>query len=66
MRDLLSTSDVGEPPLVPGHSYGAIVATAYASRFPVRGVIATDQTLTVTSLPAEIAEGLRGPGHRVL
>ena len=49
-----------ERPLVVGHSYGAVVATAYASRYPVRGVVDVDQTLDVTPLPAPVAQAVRG------
>jgi pimeloyl-ACP methyl ester carboxylesterase len=37
------STTAGEHPLVVGHSYGGVVATAYASRFPVRGVVNIDQ-----------------------
>lgn len=42
------------PPLVVGHSYGALVAAAYAGRHPVRGLVTVDQRLDAdgTPLPA--------------
>jgi pimeloyl-ACP methyl ester carboxylesterase len=43
------------PPLVIGHSLGAMVVTAYASLFPCRGVINVDQSLDL----AGFQEGLR-------
>ncbi|GIJ11070.1 alpha/beta fold hydrolase [Micromonospora andamanensis] len=58
VRDL----GLDERPLVVGHSYGAVVATAYAARFPVRGVVNVDQTLDVSPLPASTARAVRGPG----
>ena len=50
-----------EQPLVVGHSCGAVVATAYASRYRARGVVDVDQTLDVTSLPP-VVEAVRGEG----
>ncbi|MCY1136418.1 alpha/beta hydrolase [Actinoplanes sp. Pm04-4] len=64
VHELLNTLRIDEPPLVLGHSYGGVVATAYASRFPVRGVVDVDQTLDITPLPAPIAEAVRGEGYR--
>ncbi len=52
-------------PLMVGHSLSAIVATVYASRYPVRGVVNVDQTLQTagfTTLLHSIAEQLMGPG----
>ena len=51
-----------QQPLVLGHSMGGVVATAYASRYPVRGVVNVDQVLRLTPLPAQVAEAVRGDG----
>lgn len=62
VHELVASSGNGEPPLVVGHSYGGVVATAYASRFPVRGVVNVDQRLDVAPLPEQVAQAVRGPG----
>ena len=62
VHELIGSLGIEQPPLVVGHSYGGVVATAYASRFPVRGVVNVDQALDVTPLPAEVAEAVRGAG----
>ena len=52
-------------PVLVGHSYSAIVASAYASRHPARGVINVDQWLQVkpfAELVQSLATQLRGPG----
>jgi pimeloyl-ACP methyl ester carboxylesterase len=59
---VLATLGIEERPLVVGHSYGGMVATAYAARFPVRGVVNVDQTLHVKPTPAHVAETVRGAG----
>ncbi|MET8092227.1 alpha/beta hydrolase [Micromonospora sp. NPDC005220] len=64
VHEVLNTLRIEEPPLVMGHSYGGVVVTAYASRFPVRGVVNVDQTLNITPLPAPVAEAVRGDGYR--
>ncbi|MBE1489253.1 alpha/beta fold hydrolase [Plantactinospora soyae] len=61
---VLMSLGIEQRPLVMGHSYGGMVATAYASRFPVRGVVNIDQTLNVTPLPGEAAAAVRGPGYQ--
>ncbi len=60
VHELIGSLEIDEPPLVVGHSYGGLVATAYGARFPVRGVVNVDQALNVTPLPAPVAEGVRG------
>jgi pimeloyl-ACP methyl ester carboxylesterase len=59
---VLATLGIENRPLVVGHSYGGMVATAYAARFPVRGVVNVDQALHVKPTPAHVAETVRGPG----
>jgi pimeloyl-ACP methyl ester carboxylesterase len=62
VHDLVHRLGEQGAPFMVGHSYGGIVATAYASRFPVRGVVNIDQRLDVTPLPAQVADFVRGPG----
>jgi pimeloyl-ACP methyl ester carboxylesterase len=62
VHELVSALGIEQDPLVVGHSYGGVVATAYAARFPVRGVVNLDQRLDVTPLPPHAAEVLRGEG----
>jgi pimeloyl-ACP methyl ester carboxylesterase len=60
---VVAEAGVEEAPLVIGHSLGAIVATAYASAFPVRGVVNIDQSLDVAPFAAALqplAPMLRG------
>jgi pimeloyl-ACP methyl ester carboxylesterase len=61
-HELINTLGYEQRPLVVGHSYGGVVATAYAARFPVRGVVNVDQTLDMTPVAAHLAETLRGEG----
>lgn len=54
-----------EPPLVVGHSLGAVVAAAYASSAPVRGIVGIDQTLRFSDFAAmvrQLEHQLRGDG----
>lgn len=62
VHELLRTLGTEERPLVVGHSFGGVIATAYASRYPVRGVVDVDQTLDATPLPEQVAQAVRGPG----
>jgi pimeloyl-ACP methyl ester carboxylesterase len=51
-------------PVVVGHSIGGVIATAYAARYPTRGVINVDQSLQVAPFAAlvrSLADKLRGP-----
>lgn len=43
-------------PLVVGHSLGAVVATAYASQAPVRGVVNVDQPLRLSDFQASLLQ----------
>jgi pimeloyl-ACP methyl ester carboxylesterase len=52
----------GETPLVVGHSFGGVIASVYASRYPVRGVVNVDQALKVAPFPPEIVDVLHGDG----
>jgi pimeloyl-ACP methyl ester carboxylesterase len=49
-------------PVLVGHSYSAIVAIAYASRHPARGVINVDQWLQVKPF-AELVQCNPEPDH---
>lgn len=51
-----------QPPFMVGHSLGGVIATAYAARYPTRGVVNVDQSLRIGPLPAEIAAAVRGEG----
>lgn len=62
VHELVGSTGDPAPPLIVGHSYGGVVATAYASRFPVRGVVDVDQRLDVNPLPGQVSQAVRGPG----
>ncbi|WFE47979.1 alpha/beta hydrolase [Verrucosispora sp. WMMD1129] len=62
LHELVRALGIEQDPLVVGHSFGGVVATAYAARFPTRGVVTVDQTLDVEPLPARAARALRGEG----
>jgi pimeloyl-ACP methyl ester carboxylesterase len=47
---------VDEVPLLVGHSLGGTVVTAYAARFPVRGVVNIDQSLNLTPMQAGLKQ----------
>lgn len=52
-QDVKATVDAvapGAPPLIIGHSLGAMVATVYATMYPVRAVMAVDQLLDLALL----------------
>lgn len=54
-------------PVVVGHSVGAVVATVYAARYPVRGVVNLDQILLPGPFGAVVRQAepaLRGPDWR--
>ncbi len=61
---VVGEAGIDEPPLVVGHSLGAVVATAYALQAPVRGVVNVDQSLRLGDFAAALApveDALRGP-----
>ncbi len=61
---LVAEAQIAQPPLVVGHSLGAVVATAYASQAPVRGVVNVDQSLRLGDFAAALqplATALRDP-----
>lgn len=62
VHDLVEQLAPGETPLVVGHSFGGVIASAYASRHAVRGVVVVDQTLKVSPLPPELVDTLHGDG----
>ncbi|MEU1395227.1 alpha/beta hydrolase [Micromonospora zamorensis] len=54
-------------PIVVGHSVGAVVATTYAARYPVRGVVNLDQILLPGPFGVAVRQAestLRGPDWR--
>ncbi|MEU7949237.1 alpha/beta hydrolase [Micromonospora taraxaci] len=54
-------------PIVVGHSVGAVVATTYAARYPVRGVVNLDQILLPGPFGVAVRQAeptLRGPEWR--
>ncbi len=56
-------------PVVVGHSIAAVIATIYASRYPVRGVVNVDQPLMVQPFAAFLrsqAGAITGPGFDAL
>lgn len=56
---------IDELPLVVGHSMGAMVATVYGAREPVRAVVNLDQQIRLDSFVtglAPVRDALRGPG----
>ena len=61
---VIDEAGIEEPPLVVGHSLGAVVATMYAAGSPVRGVVNVDQSLRFDEFAAALAPlagMLRGP-----
>jgi pimeloyl-ACP methyl ester carboxylesterase len=61
---LVAEAQIAQAPLVVGHSLGAVVATAYATQAPVRGVVNIDQSLRLGDFAAALqplAPLLRGP-----
>jgi len=61
---VVAEAGIDEPPLLVGHSLGAVVVTAYATSAPARSVVNVDQPLRLgdfaTAL-APVADALRGP-----
>lgn len=61
---VLDEADVDEPPLLVGHSLGAVVCTVYAASNDVRGVVNVDQALRFDDFATALlplADMLRGP-----
>lgn len=61
---LVAEAQIEQPPLVVGHSLGAVVATAYAAQAGVRGVVNVDQSLRLGDFAAvlqPLAPLLRDP-----
>lgn len=64
VAEVVAAAGIEEPPVVVGHSLGAIVATAYALSAPVRAVVNVDQSLRLGDFAAALAPleaGLRDP-----
>jgi pimeloyl-ACP methyl ester carboxylesterase len=58
-----------EAPVVVGHSFGGVLATSYAARFPARGVINIDQPLRAEGFARmlrQAAPALRGPEYATI
>lgn len=62
VHEVITALGFEQRPLVVGHSFGGVVASAFASRFPVRGVVCVDQALDVRPLPAEVVHAVRSEG----
>jgi pimeloyl-ACP methyl ester carboxylesterase len=61
---VVAEAGIEEPPLLVGHSLGAVVATAHAAGAPVRGVVNIDQSLRLGDFAAALqplGDTLRGP-----
>lgn len=61
---VVEEAGIAEPPLLVGHSLGAVVATAVASVHPCRGVVNIDQSLRLGDFAHQlqaVADDLRGP-----
>jgi pimeloyl-ACP methyl ester carboxylesterase len=61
---VIAEADLDEQPLVVGHSLGAVVASAYAGRASVRGVVNVDQPMRFGDFAAAVqpmSDVLRGP-----
>jgi pimeloyl-ACP methyl ester carboxylesterase len=64
VAELVHEAQIAQPPLVVGHSLGAVVATAYATSAPVQGVVNIDQSLRLGDFAAALQPFealLRGP-----
>jgi len=62
---VVAEAGVDDPPLLVGHSLGAVVVTAYASQAPARAVVNVDQSLAFGAFGAAIQplkDMLRGDG----
>ncbi|MEU4335303.1 alpha/beta fold hydrolase [Micromonospora lupini] len=66
VHDQVTAAGLADPVVV-GHSVGAVVATTYAARYPVRGVVNLDQILLPGPFGAAVRQAeptLRGPQWR--
>ncbi|MBM0275663.1 alpha/beta fold hydrolase [Micromonospora tarensis] len=66
VHDQVTEAGLAEPVVV-GHSVGGVVATAYAARYPVRGVVNLDQILLPGPFGVAVRQAeptLRGPDWR--
>ncbi|MFD7013708.1 alpha/beta fold hydrolase [Streptomyces sp. NPDC059928] len=62
IHQLIEALGEDQSPFIVGHSLGGVIATAYAARYPTRGVVNVDQSLRVGPLPAETVAAVRGEG----
>lgn len=61
---VVAEAQIAQPPLIVGHSLGAVVASAYAAQAPVSGVVNIDQSLRLGDFAAALqplAPLLQGP-----
>lgn len=66
LHDQVTDAGLAQP-IVVGHSVGAVVATTYAARYPVRGVVNLDQILLPGPFGVAVRQAestLRGPDWR--
>lgn len=69
LHSQITAAALTEPPTVVGHSVGAVIATVYAARFPVRAVVNLDQILLPGPFGGVVRAAepeLRGPGWRAV
>lgn len=62
---VVAEAAIDEPPILVGHSLGAVVVTAYATRAPARSVVNVDQSLQLGAFATALqplASMLRGDG----
>jgi len=62
IHQLIESMGEDRSPFIVGHSLGGVIATAYAARYPTRGVVNVDQSLRVGPLPAEMVAAVQGEG----
>ncbi len=65
----ITAAGLTEPPVVVGHSVGAVIATVYAARHPARAVVNLDQILLPGPFGGIVRAAepeLRGPGWRAV
>jgi pimeloyl-ACP methyl ester carboxylesterase len=69
LHDQITAAALAEPPIVVGHSVGAVIATVYAARYPVREVVNLDQIMLPGPFGGIVRAAepeLRGPDWRAV